>query len=157
MIMKKAKVLKPFQYVLNEDNGTPEKGCVLVCMRGYSRWQDFYLCVPKKGFYYRAANSSRYGSFKYEYFINGEFVGAGRIDKMNYARRLYDAGEVSEAIEYINGYRLWRETSLGGRHINERKEAARISHALCDEGGKAGHDARQWVRRQILHGTFNYR
>lgn len=46
---------------------------------------------------------------------------------------------------------LWRETSLGGNHINKRKEAARISHALCDERGKAGHEARQFIRKQILN------
>ncbi len=151
--MKKARVLKPFQYVLNEDNGTPEKGCVLVCMHGHCRMQDFYLCIPEEGFYYRAANNVRYGDWKYEYFIDGSFVGAGRKDKMARARKLYDAGEVYEAEQYILGHMLWRETSLGGKHINERKEAARISHALCDVGGKAGHNARQWIRRSILHGA----
>lgn len=152
----KKKILKPFQYVLNEENGIPEDGCHLICMRGYSRMQDFYLCVPEQGFYYRAANASRYGERMYQYFIDGNFVGAGRMDKMNYARRLYDAGEVYEAKQYIRGHMLWRETSLGGKHINERKEAARISHALCDETGKAGHDARQFIRRQILHGRSNF-
>lgn len=154
--MKNVKVLKPFQYILEEGNGTPESGCVLICMRSYCRTRDFYLCIPERGFYYRSANNVRYGDWQYEYFIDGQFVGAGRKDKMERARRLYDAGDVSEAKEYILGRRLWRETTLGGKHINERKEAARISHALCNEGGKVGHDVRQWIRRSILGGATNY-
>lgn len=154
--MNKTKTLKPFQRVMNVANGQPQGGCVLVAMQGYNRFVDFFLCIPCKGFYYRAANSMRYGDWKYEYFIDGEFVGAGRMDKMPIARRLYEAGEAGEAKEYILGHRLWRETSLGGKHINGRKEAARISHALCDEGGKAGHDARQWIRRSILRGATKY-
>lgn len=147
----KKKILKPFQYVLDENNGEPQHGCVIVPMMGYSRMQDFYLCVPKHGFYTRSANCQRYGEFMRLYFIDGNFIGAGRADKVNYVRRLYDAGKVYEAKQYALGYMLWRETSLGGNHINKRKEAARISHALCDERGKAGHEARQFIRKQILN------
>ena len=64
--------------------------------------------------------------------------------------KLYDAGLISEAKEYLLGYRLWKETKLGGNHTNPYKEAARVSHELIQAGGKAGHKARQIIRRKII-------
>ena len=127
----------------------PCKGGTIISMQGYSRNEDFYLCIPIKGFYYRSANCKRYGSFCYEYFFNGEFLGGGRMDKKERIESLCNAGLKDEAIEYIKGYRLWKETELGGKHIVERKEKARISHFLCDANGKNGHIARQEIRRMI--------
>lgn len=135
--------------VLNGDI-VPEEGCELIPMRGYARMEDFYLCVPSNGFFTRSANIGRYGMYKLEYFVDGEFCGAGDKAKSEKAKMLYDSGYVDEVSSYIKGYTLWRETSLGGRHINKRKEAARISHILCDEGGMAGHEERQYIRKRLL-------
>lgn len=121
-------------------------------MRGYMRFKDFYLCIPETGIYFRSANISRYGDFKSEVFIDGKFIGAARTYKKNYIIRLYNEGYKNEAIEYALGYRLWRETAIGGNKINKYKEAARISHAMCDMAGEIGHDARQTIRRKILYG-----
>ena len=144
-----------FEKILSGDF-VPEEGCVLIPMQSYTRFNDFYLCIPEQGVYTRSANESRYGIGKLQFFIDGEFVGAGWKYKADKVKALYDAGCEYEARQYVRGYMLWRETTLGGGRINERKEAARISHMLCDNTGKAGHDARQHIRRRILNGTFNY-
>lgn len=89
-----------------------------------------------------------------EVFMDGEFVGATRMSKKDYVIRLYNEGVKSEAIQYALGYMLWKETSLGGSRINKKKEAARISHAMCDMSGQTGHDIRQSIRKKILYGTF---
>lgn len=136
--------------VMDDTNAIPCIGGVLVPMRGYRRLEDFYLCVPAHGLYTRAACARRYGERKREYFMDGEFVGAGRMDNESRVRRLYDAGYKAEAKEYILGYRLFRETTLGGGHINPYKEAARISHVLCDTPGKDGHEERQLIRAMLL-------
>lgn len=52
-----------------------------------------------------------------------------------------------EAEEYLQGHRTPQEYWKG--QINNKMEAARISHQLCDEPGKAGHDARQEIRHDI--------
>lgn len=155
------RVIKAWHYTCDyedvmNDVAVPEKGCVLVCRQGFARGEDYYLCVPETGFYTRSANCGRYGNFMREYFVDGEFCGAGSMSKEDNARKLYEAGYGDEVASYINGYTLWRETTLGGKHINERKAAARLSHFYCEEGGRAGHDMRQQIRRKILNGTFNY-
>lgn len=132
----------------------PCNGGVIIPMRGYHRTKDFYLCVPSKGIHFRSANNGRYGLFMLEVFIDGEFIGATRMSKKNYITRLYNEGLKGEATQYALGYMLWKETSLGGKHINKRKEAARISHAMCDIQGQKGHDIRQSLRKKILYGTF---
>lgn len=134
----------------------PEEGCDLIPMQGYAKPEDYYLCVPKKCFATRAACCSRYGDWKIEYFADGQFCGAGSKSKFDKAKALYDAGYIEEIESYIKGYMLWRETTLGGGHINERKEAARLSHFYCDMPGRVGHKERQRIRRAILNGTFNY-
>lgn len=153
------RVIKAWHYTLcdfdriNSEDVIPEDGCVLIAMEGYTRFQDFYLCIPKQGVYTRSANHGRYGEGKLQFFIDGQFVGAGWEYKDYRVKALYEAGHVYEAEQYALGHMLWRETTLGGGHINERKKAARISHMLCDATGKAGHEARQYIRRQILNGA----
>lgn len=148
---KKQLVKKPFQYMLDEDKADAlcPPDCVVLAMQGYSRFEDFYLFVPAKGFYTRTANSSRYGEWCSELFIDGDFVGGIPMRRVDGAKRLYEAGEVDEAKEYALGHRLWRETILGGQHINRFKEAARISHRLCDATGSRGHELRQLIRTKI--------
>ena len=132
-----------------KESAKPCEGGVIIPMQGYRRYEDFYLCVPAKGFHTRSGNSGRYGDFSYEYFFDGEFLGGGRIDKKDKIKMLCEAGHTNEALEYLKGYRYWRETELGGRHIIAGKERARISHAMCDMGGKAGHEMRQTIRKMI--------
>ena len=148
--IKKKKTIKVWHITHDSNNAIPEEGCKLIPMEGYRQFKDYYLCVPQKGLHARSANCSRYGQWKKEYFIDGEFVGAGKFYKEEYARKLYDAGLISEAKEYLLGYRLWKETKLGGNHTNPYKEAARVSHELIQTGGKAGHKARQIIRRKII-------
>lgn len=153
------KIIKSHHYTLDHEgvyNKTvvAEDGCTLIPMRGYGRFEDFYLAMPSKGFYFRSANCDRYGMFKYTYFIDGRFIGAGRMDKMNGGRELYEAGHADEAEDYLLGHMLWSETTLGGGKINKRKAAARLSHHCCCETGRRGHLIRQQMRRQILNGTF---
>lgn len=150
------KTLKLWSHAMNDDNISPCPGGVIIEMRGYNRFEDFYLCVPEQGIYTRSANSSRYGEWKFEYFIDGEFVGAGRMDRKIKAEQLYNAGYKEESRLYILGYMFWRETPLGGKKINKYKEAARISHELCDLPGKYGHEVRQRIRRKILLGVGIY-
>ncbi len=133
------------------DGATPQEGGVMVAMAGYNRFEDFYLCVPRVGVFFRAANQSRYSPFMSELFIDGEFVGACRIDKRNYIKRLYLAGEIKEAKQYALGHRLWRETKLGGANIIPAKERARISHELCDQSGNEGHCIRQMIRQKLKY------
>ena len=144
------KTIEIGHYALSDDNIQPCEGGTIIPMAGFARSKDFYLCVPSEGIYTRSANCSRYGEFKKLLFIDGSFVGACRIDKLYSIQRLYDNGLICEAEQYALGYMLWSETTLGGGKINERKEAARISHVICDEKGKAGHDERQYIRKQIL-------
>lgn len=108
------------------------------------------ICVPAQGIYLRSANAGQYGEFKKQLFIDGKFIGAVSMSRIDSMARLYNAGYPQEAASYAMGYTMWRETSLGGNHINPRKEAARISHALCDMPGKYGHELRQYIRRSIL-------
>lgn len=133
------KAIEIGHYALSDNNIQPCEGGKLVAMRGYARAKDFYLCIPAKGIYTRTANSSRFGAFKRLLFIDGYFVGACRIDKLHLVQKLYDNGLIYEAKQYALGYMLWRETTLGGGFINERKQAARISHEVCDKTGSAGH------------------
>ena len=148
------RTIKMWHYVLNADDCRPEQGGTIIPMASYTHFRDFYLCIPATGIYARSANFARYGQYKYEYFIDGEFVGAGLMYKAHHAKELYDAGYINEAKDYILGYMLWRETTLGGNHINKYKEAARISHDLCDLDGKSGHEARQMIRRKLLWKTY---
>lgn len=147
--MKKIKKIKLWHISHNED-AEPEVGGTMIPRMGFVTFDCFYLCVPEKGFYSRAANASRYGDFRREYFIDGDFVGTGRVDREEKGKQLYDAGYEYEAREYVLGHRLWRETKLGGEKINPYKEAARRSHDMCDLPGKAGHEERQLIRKQIL-------
>lgn len=146
----KTKIVNLWHHVLSKENCQPCTGGVLIAMQGFARPEDFYLCVPLSGVYSRSANERRNGQGKSEYFIDGEFVGAGWIYKEGKIKALYNAGYVEEAKQYATGIRLWRETTLGGGKINKYKEAARISHELCDLPGKSGHEARQYIRKQIL-------
>lgn len=146
----RTRIVDMWRYVLNDNNCQACKGGVLIPMQGYTRFEDFYLCVPKKGVHTRSANDGRYGQGKREYFIDGEFVGAGWSYKEDKVKALYNAGYIDESKQYVTGIRLWRETALGGNRINKYKEAARISHELCDMTGKSGHEARQYIRKQIL-------
>ena len=129
-----------------KSNALAENGGVLIPMRGYKRVEDFYLCVPVKGIHFRSANNARYGAYKCEVFIDGEFIGSCRQDKCDKLVKLYNAGAVNEARLYALGYMLWRETLLGGSRVNAAKERARLSHALCDLPGKQGHEFRQCLR-----------
>lgn len=147
------KTLQFFHYSLSENCEPCECGTI-VSMRGYTRFEDFYLCVPKEGLHFRSANNMRYGCFKTEMFMNGEFIGAVPMRKRDNIRKLYDNGCYREAVQYGIGYMLWRETTLGGERINQYKEAARISHAMCDMGGKQGHAVRQSLRKKILYGNY---
>ena len=147
----KTKVLQLWKHSLNK-NVKPCEGGKIVSMKGYNRFKDFYLCIPQKGIHTRVGNCLRYGCFAYEYFIDGVFIGGGRMDKAERAKILYAAGLIEEAKQYIRGYMLWKETKLGGGKINKYKEAARISHDMITEGGKSGHDARQIIRRQLIAG-----
>lgn len=144
------RTLNFFQHALDDNGIQACKGGTIIAMQGYRRLDDFYLCIPKKGFYYRSANCHRYGDFSYEYFFNGKFLGGGRMYKKDKIKALCEIGEVGEAEEYLHGYRYWRETTLGGRHIIKVKEKARISHQLCDTIGKAGHDHRQFLRKFVI-------
>ena len=83
---KDMKTLNLFSHSMNEDVTACEGG-VIISMQGYNRFQDFYLCVPAEGLYYRAANNRRYGLFMVEVFMDGEFIGATRMDKRNYIKR----------------------------------------------------------------------
>lgn len=146
----KTKIVELWRHVLSDNKCQPCESGVLIPMQGHTRFEDFYLCVPKTGVHTRSANAGRYGQYKREYFIDGEIVGAGRAYKEDKVKALYTAGHIQEARQYVTGVRLWRETTLGGRKINKYKEAARISHELCDMPGKSGHEARQIIRKQIL-------
>lgn len=48
---------------------------------------------------------------------------------------------------YLAGYYTLREET--SEKIKQRKENARISHFLCTASGKAGHDERQAIRREL--------
>lgn len=143
------KTLEFFQHAFT-DKVEACKGGVIISMRGYKRFEDFYLCIPASGIHFRNANNGRYGLFMLEVFMDGEFVGATRSSKKEHVTRLYNEGFKNEAEQYALGYMLWKETSLGGRRTNRRKEAARISHAMCCESGKRGHELRQEIRKHIL-------
>jgi len=145
----KKKEVKPFSYVLdyNKAEQTCPNDCNVVTMRSFSRMGDnFYVFVPKKGLYFRPANSSRYGSWKVMVFVDGRFIGASDNKKRNNIRRLYEADDIGLE-DYIRGYKFFRETKLGGSHINKYKESARISHQILFGGGKEGHEARKIIRR----------
>ncbi len=66
-----------------------------------------------------------------------------------YRARVVQSGSVPESKveEYLRGYYTRREES--SLKIRARKEAARISHELCDLGGSAGHKERQRIRRRL--------
>lgn len=143
---------KPFQRVMDSDRAfalCPE-GCKVVPMQGYARFEDFYLFVPEQGIFFRSANSARYGDYTQQVFIDGEFIGATPMQKIENVKKLYTAGYVDEAVEYSQGHKLWKETALGGSRINPYKEAARQSHILCDASGQEGHYQRKIIRKQIL-------
>lgn len=132
-------------------NCAPCRGGVILPMRGFSRSCDFYLCVPCSGVFFRTANIGRYGPYMLEVFMDGRFIGASKLYKREKIEKLYKQGFMLEAEEYALGYRLWRETTLGGCNIIPAKERARISHLLCDESGKVGHDIRQRIRKQLKY------
>lgn len=145
---------KPFQYVLDIDKADelcPEN-CNVVSMRGYSRFTDFYLFVPKEGLFFRTANIRRYGAYRSEMFMDGEFIGGIKNKKISKIQELYNAKEYEDASSYALGHKLYKETKLGGHKINVYKEAARISHQLCDESGAKGHAIRKEIRHHILNG-----
>lgn len=144
--MEKKKILQFWQKSL-KDNCKPCKNGLIISMPGFTRFEDFYLCVPETGIYFRSANNARYGLFKSLLFVNGAFVGACRMDKRSKIQQLYNTGAIDEAKEYALGYKLWRETILGGRKIVAAKERARISHVLCDISGEKGHELRQIIRK----------
>ena len=133
------------------ENCAPCVGGIIIPMRGFSRSGYFYLCVPCSGVFFRAANIGRYGPYMLEVFIDGRFIGASQLYKREKIEKLYKSGSILEAVEYALGYRLWRETTLGGYNIIPAKERARISHLLCDESGKAGHVIRQRIRKHLKY------
>lgn len=156
MKAQKQKIVQLWHYVLDDTNCVPCEGGTLIPMCGFTRRADFYLCVPKLGFYHRCGNCGRYrrnfyryGNECWEYFYNGRFIGGGSSYKCDKIKKLCEAGYENEAYEYVNNYRYWRETTLGGRHIIARKERARISHELCSVGGALGHELRQEIRRDL--------
>lgn len=126
----------------------------VVAMPGYCKNEDFYIFVKSVGIETRTANKGRYGHFKELLFIDGAFVCATRIDKLEKIRSLYAAGHIEQAKLYAQGHMLYKETALGGSKINKFKEAARLSHTMCDTSGKVGHDIRQMIRKQILEKSF---
>lgn len=128
-----------------------EKGFTCIAMQGYRRFEDYYLIIPEKGIFFRTANSSRYGEYKYELFIDGFFIGATPIYKKDKLIEMYNAGHILDAQEYSQGYKLYRETVLGGNKINKYKEAARISHLIAPYGS---HEERQQIRRLLLRGEM---
>lgn len=136
-------------------NAQPCEGGIIVAMQGFNRLEDFYLCIPEKGLFTRAANIARYGNYKKELFIDGAFIGAVNISRLSRTQKLYNAGYPDQAADYALGYMLFSETTLGGGKINKHKEAARISHFICDDRGREGHEIRQQIRRYIKANIIN--
>ena len=71
-------------------------------------------------------------------------------ESSNYRVMIARRGAIPDDLveSYLRGYYTRREET--SKEIHRRKEAARISHALCDTPGKVGHDMRREIRRRIL-------
>lgn len=144
-------VVKPWHWTRKED-AVAEEESTLIEMPGYSVPQDYYLAVPQYGLFFKSANIDMYGEYKVKMFMDGSYIGVTDMNKRNGINELYDKGLKDEAIEYALGYRLWKETKLGGSKINPYKERARLSHSHLYYGtldGKQGHEARQAYRRHL--------
>lgn len=65
--------------------------------------------------------------------------------------KIINSGELTEidlaTSEYLRGHRT--PTEYWRKKTNERMEAARTSHALCDISGEEGHVIRQNIRRDL--------
>lgn len=120
----------------------------------YSGTTDLYL-VHKIGTYKTILMSQKNSVKNTKFWNSGVLVfpdgntATGSINRIRaVVQKQIEYG--TEAAEYIAGHRTPTEFWRG--KINARMEAARISHVICDKGGKAGHDLRQGIRREILSG-----
>lgn len=142
-----------FSWRLSEEKAEKDcpNDCIVVPMRGYSRMRDFYKIIPKKGLFFKSSNCAKYGEYTVTMFVDGKVIYGVRQDKIDKLKKLYNFGNISDLEDYARGHRLWRETELGGNKINKYKEAARISHYICDMRGEVGHRERQRIRADILY------
>jgi hypothetical protein len=123
----------------------------IVVLPGYARFEDYYVVLPKGGTMRRKIPQNKakrkYGVYDIEYYIGDWGFIPARSSRLNHFIRV-GRPMTPEASEYLQGYRTPQE--YWGHKINPRKEAARISHQLCDMRGSEGHEARQRIRREIL-------
>ena len=133
------------------------EGWHVVALPGHSRWNDYYVLVEYGKTVTRVIPQSeahrKYGVWDIVYYIGDwGFIPARKCRLESFIR----SGRpiTDDAREYLQGHRTPSEFWTG--KINQRMEAARISHIICDTAGKDGHDARQEMRKEIREGKVPF-
>ena len=129
------------------------ENCDIVC--GSNGWADIYYLVPQDaapGIVRVIARAEREcGPCRCRVIYK---TTDGKLDVIDnttlYRLFVVRRGLVREELvgKYLRGYYTRREEN--SKAIRARKEAARVSHELCDAPGAVGHEIRQQIRRQIL-------
>lgn len=136
-----------------------EKDCPKDCTVVPYNWAgypnpDKYKIIKKKGIYYLSLIPQNWAKKKYNCWNMCFIAFDGSIEAVRLTRFKHFKQKKSEIkspllLEWLKGYTLWSE--LNGK-INENKERARISHAVCDIGGEEGHRIRQELRHNYNGG-----
>lgn len=66
-----------------------------------------------------------------------------------YRAEIIGKGLIADNLVYSYAMGYYTRHEERSEKIRKRKENARISHQMCDIGGKTGHDIRQEIRRQL--------
>ena len=133
-------------------NATNETGVEYIVHPLNRGWKNYYIVASVEDVVIRLmpqTDSKRLTKFwnSCNFIFKGTLVRGASIRRVHsFLRKKKDLD--GEAIEYLQGHRTPAE--YWGKNINERMEAARISHYLCDLPGIDGHRIRQQIRRQLL-------
>ena len=142
-----------YKSYFNAVRDAERENCEIVC--GGNGWTDIYYLIPRDsppGIQRVIARSqSDVGPNRVRVIYRDargiiSVIEETTIYRMSVVKRGLVPDE--KVVDYLLGYYTRREES--SREIKLRKEAARISHMLCELPGTSGHAERQRIRRELM-------